>query len=105
MRKEVPEIGWGEFEVLKTGDTAVLGVRYDWRNNSVLFLHNLAEDPREIEFLPGIKGEAGERLVNLLTADHSQARKNGKHSVCLEGYGYRWYRVGGLDYLLKRTDF
>jgi maltose alpha-D-glucosyltransferase/alpha-amylase len=22
----------------------------------------------------------------------------------LEGYGYRWYRVGGLDYLLKRSD-
>jgi maltose alpha-D-glucosyltransferase / alpha-amylase len=22
----------------------------------------------------------------------------------MEGYGYRWYRLGGLDYLLKRTD-
>jgi maltose alpha-D-glucosyltransferase/alpha-amylase len=22
----------------------------------------------------------------------------------LEGYGYRWYRIGGLDYLLRRTD-
>ena len=22
----------------------------------------------------------------------------------LEAYGYRWYRVGGLDYLLKRSD-
>jgi maltose alpha-D-glucosyltransferase / alpha-amylase len=21
-----------------------------------------------------------------------------------EAYGYRWYRVGGLDYLPKRTD-
>jgi maltose alpha-D-glucosyltransferase/alpha-amylase len=21
-----------------------------------------------------------------------------------EGYGYRWHRVGGLDYLLKRSD-
>lgn len=105
MRKEVPEVGWGEFEVLKTGDPAVLGVRYDWRNNSVLFLHNFAKDPREIEFLTGIKGETGDRLVNLLTADHSRAGENGKHRVCLEGYGYRWYRVGGLDYLLKRTEF
>ena len=73
MRKEVPEVGWGEFEVLKTGDPAVLGVRYDWRNNSVLFLHNFAKDPREIEFLTGIKGETGDSLVNLLTADHSRA--------------------------------
>jgi maltose alpha-D-glucosyltransferase/alpha-amylase len=105
MRKEVPEIGWGDFEIVKTGDTAVLGVRYDWRNNSVLFLHNLAQEPREIEFRTGIKGKDGAYLINLLTADHSQVGKNGKHRVYLEGFGYHWYRVGGLDYLLKRTEF
>lgn len=27
-----------------------------------------------------------------------------RHTLLLEGYGYRWYRVGGLDYLLKRSD-
>jgi maltose alpha-D-glucosyltransferase / alpha-amylase len=105
MRKEVPEIGWGDFEILKTGDWAVFGIRYDWRNNSVLFLHNLAHEPREVEFSVGIKGEAGKLLVNLLGQDHSRAGDNGRHRVCLEGYGYRWYRVGGLDYLLKRTEF
>jgi maltose alpha-D-glucosyltransferase/alpha-amylase len=105
MRKEVPEIGWGDFEIVKTGDRAVLGVRYDWRNNSVLFLHNLAREPREIEFHTGIKGKGGAHLINLLTVDHSQAGKNGKHRVCLEGYGYHWYRLGGLDYLLKRSEF
>ena len=25
-------------------------------------------------------------------------------SLVIEGYGYRWYRVGGLDYLLRRTE-
>jgi maltose alpha-D-glucosyltransferase/alpha-amylase len=104
MRKEVPEVGWGRFKTVNTGDDAVLGVRYDWRNNSVLFLHNLASDPREISFATGLKGPEGDMLVNLLTSDHSQARQNGKHCVCLEAYGYRWYRVGGLDYLLKRTE-
>ena len=105
MRKEVPEIGWGDFEFIKTGDTAVLGLRYDWRNNSTLFLHNFAQEPREIEFSTGLKGEVGGMLINLLSPDHSRAEKNGKHRVCLEGYGYRWYRVGGLDYLLKRAEF
>jgi maltose alpha-D-glucosyltransferase/alpha-amylase len=105
MRKEVPEIGWGQFAVLKTGDNAVLGLRYDWRNNSVLFLHNLADEPREIEFSTGLKGEVGRRLINLLGNDHSTAGRNGKHRVCLEAYGYRWYRVGGLDYLLKRSEY
>ena len=42
MRKEVPEIGWGDFSILGTGKPEVLALRYDWRNNSVLFVHNLS---------------------------------------------------------------
>jgi maltose alpha-D-glucosyltransferase/alpha-amylase len=102
MRKEVPEVGWGDFKVLNSGDTAVLALRYDWRNNTVLFLHNFADEPREIAFSIGVEGTGD--LINLLTSEHSKARK-GKHCVCLEAYGYRWYRVGGLDYLLKRSEF
>ncbi|GAC1502012.1 MAG: alpha-amylase family protein [Bradyrhizobium sp.] len=104
MRKEVPEIGWGDFKVIATRDPAVLIIRYDWRNNSVLFVHNLDEKPREISFATGLAGEAGKLLINLLSEDHSQADGRGKHKLLLEAYGYRWYRVGGLDYLLKRSD-
>jgi maltose alpha-D-glucosyltransferase/alpha-amylase len=104
MRKEVPEVGWGDFEVLNTGTNAVLGMRYDWRNNSVLFLHNLDARPREISFSAGLKDDQGKLLVNLLTDDHSRAGERGRHEVLLEPYGYRWYRVGGLDYLLKRSE-
>ncbi|MGN6572118.1 MAG: alpha-amylase family protein [Pseudolabrys sp.] len=104
MRKEVPEVGWGDFEALDTGDDAVLALRYDWRNNSVLFLHNLAPEPREIAFGVHLTDGRGDLLVNLLSNDHSRADGRHRHNVCLEGYGYRWYRVGGLDYLLKRSD-
>lgn len=104
MRKEVPEIGWGDFTVIPTRDPAVFIIRYDWRNNSVLFMHNLDEKPREIAFSAGLPGDAGEHLINLLAEDHSHADKRGQHRVVLEPYGYRWYRVGGLDYLLKRSD-
>ena len=104
MRKEVPEVGWGDFEVLDAGTPSVLAMRYDWRNNSVLFLHNLDARPREISFRTGLEAGAGDLLVNLLTDDHSRAARDGRHNVLLEPYGYRWYRVGGLDYLLKRTD-
>jgi maltose alpha-D-glucosyltransferase/alpha-amylase len=103
MRKEVPEIGWGDFEVIATRDPAVLVMRYDWRNNSVLFVHNLDSKPHEITFATGIPGDAGKQLVNLLTDDHSHS-ESGKHRLLLEAYGYRWYRIGGLDYLLKRSD-
>ena len=107
MRKEVPEIGWGDFTVIPAGDPAVLVMRYDWRNNWVLFVHNFDAKPREIAFSVGLKGEDAEHgklLVNLLAEDHSRADDSGKHRLIIEAYGYRWYRVGGLDYLLRRTE-
>jgi maltose alpha-D-glucosyltransferase/alpha-amylase len=79
--------------VIATRDPAVLTIRYDWRNNSVLFVHNLDERSREIAFSAGLSDDAGKRLVNLLSEDHSQANETGKHTLVLEPYGYRWYRV------------
>jgi maltose alpha-D-glucosyltransferase/alpha-amylase len=107
MRKEVPEVGWGDFAVIPTRDPAVLVMRYDWRNNSVLFVHNLDAKPRGVAFSVGLDGDnagQGKHLVNLLAEDHSQAGEDGKHRLVIEAYGYRWYRVGGLDYLLRRSD-
>jgi hypothetical protein len=82
MRKEVPEIGWGEFAIVPNRDSAVLIIRYDWRNNSVLFIHNLDSKPREIAFSTGPIGEGaatGRLLVNLLSDDHSRTDKHGRH--------------------------
>ena len=103
MRKEVPEIGWGDFEPLRTGTPEVMAIRYDWRNNSVVVVHNLSGVQREVWFQLGLKDPESVPLVNLLSNDHSVADESGKHSCVLEPYGYRWYRVGGLDYLLKRS--
>jgi maltose alpha-D-glucosyltransferase/alpha-amylase len=68
-------------------------------------MHNLASEPREVEFATGLKEGSDDRLISLLSDDHSSRLPDGKHRVCLEGYGYRWYRIGGLDYLLKRSEF
>jgi maltose alpha-D-glucosyltransferase/alpha-amylase len=102
MRKEVPEVGWGDFSIIPTGKPEVLAIRYDWRNNSVLFVHNLSAVPTEIKFGPAAKVDG--QLVNLLANDHSTPDASGRHRILLEPYGYRWFRVGGLDYLLKRTE-
>ena len=103
MRKEVPEIGWGDFEIVDTGDSRVIAVRYNWRNNSVLCVHNLGGDTREVTLHLG--DLAGRKLINLLTQDHSDADGRGRHHIILEPYGYRWYRIGGLGYLLDRTSY
>jgi maltose alpha-D-glucosyltransferase/alpha-amylase len=104
MRKEVPEVGWGDFVVIPMRNPAVLVMRYDWRNNSVLFVHNFDPEPHEIAFATGVQGEHGDLLVNLLGTEHSKPGDDGKHHLVIEGWGYRWYRVGGLDYLLRRRD-
>ena len=102
MRAEVPEIGWGDYMVLDVGDDAVLGLRYDWRNNGVLFLHNLALEPREIRLRVEQDGEP-QPLTNLIGEDGMKPDEEGAHSILMEPYGYRWYRIGGLDYLLRRS--
>jgi maltose alpha-D-glucosyltransferase/alpha-amylase len=107
MRKEVPEVGWGDFTVIPTRDPSVLAMRYDWRNNWVFFVHNLDAKPHEVTFSVGLDGEnfeQGKLLINLLAEDHSHADDSGKHRMVIEAYGYPWYRVGGLDYLLRRTE-
>jgi maltose alpha-D-glucosyltransferase/alpha-amylase len=103
MRKEVPEIGWGNFSFVPTGTPNVLAMRYEWRNNSVLCVHNLSAEPREVRIKLAANDEAGCPLVNLLSDEHSYPEKAGVHRILLEAYGYRWYRVCGLDYLLKRS--
>ena len=103
MRKEVPEIGWGDFRFVSTGTEAVLAMAYEWRNNAVLCVHNLEGAPREIGMTLEHNGESCV-LVNLLSGDHSEPNKKGRHAILMEAYGYRWFRVCGLDYLLKRDE-
>jgi maltose alpha-D-glucosyltransferase / alpha-amylase len=102
MRKEAPEIGWGEFSILQTRTPEVLAIRYDWRNNSVLVVHNFSAIPREIRLKVGTEDSG--LLVNLLSGENSGADASGEHCLLLEPYGYRWFRVGGLDYILKRSS-
>jgi maltose alpha-D-glucosyltransferase / alpha-amylase len=93
MRKEVPEIGWGDFTFILTRMPEVLIMRYEWRNNAVLFVHNLSLEPREVRFSLCGKGEDGCALVNLLSQDHSHPEDGDRHCILLEPYGYRWYRI------------
>jgi len=84
--------------VLPLDDNAVLMLRYTWRGNAVLFLHNLCDAPVEVDFA----GPA--QLTNVLSEDHSRPDERGRHQVMLEPYGYRWFREGGLGYILDREE-
>jgi maltose alpha-D-glucosyltransferase / alpha-amylase len=103
LRKECPELGWGSYKVLKTGDPSVLGIQFEWRNNALVILHNFHEKPKSISL--EVDRPDGGRLINLLIGEHSQAGPNGKHTIVLEGYAYRWFRVGDLSYVIKREKY
>jgi maltose alpha-D-glucosyltransferase/alpha-amylase len=102
MRKEVPEFGWGDFRVVDTGHSSVLALHYTWRNNEVMAIHNLRDEVIEIELR--LPGAAGKKLISLFDHEHSEADQRGRHRLVLEPYGYLWYRMGGLGYLLDRSD-
>src|SRR6202000_3242435 len=72
MRKETPEIGWGDFSFISAQATDILIMRYEWRDNSVIIVHNLSPFPREVSFSVGTGPKQDCSLINLLSDDHSQ---------------------------------
>src|SRR5688572_25482376 len=101
LRKECPEIGWGGWEVLNTRSPHVLALCFDWRGNAVVVIHNFDEKPQEVKL--SIKRPRSECLVNLLSEGESRADSRAFQRIALEAFGYRWFRVGDLNYAHRRT--
>ncbi|SDM20229.1 maltose alpha-D-glucosyltransferase/ alpha-amylase [Catalinimonas alkaloidigena] len=101
LRKQCPEIGWGEWQLLDTKVPTVLAMRYEWRGNALLLLHNFDQRAREVRLT--LPDETGETLVNLLEEETCTAEADGAHLIILEGYGYRWFRIGDLRHVLRRS--
>ena len=100
LRKECPEVGWGEWEIVPTRTPHVLALLYRWRGNALVCVHNFDSRPREVSLR--LEVERGNRLADLIAEDESRADERGVHRLALDAYGYRWYRVGGLGYALDR---
>jgi maltose alpha-D-glucosyltransferase/alpha-amylase len=101
-RKECPEISWGSFSVLRTNAPEVLALRYDWRDTSLLTLHNFAGKAQKLKLRVGTKRD--DTLVDVFDAHHSRRGNDGTHQIKLEPYAWRWYRVGSIDNTLHLSD-
>jgi maltose alpha-D-glucosyltransferase/alpha-amylase len=101
-RKECPEISWGDFVVMRTNQPEVLAMRYDWRNTSLVTVHNFSSSKRSIKLTVDCDG--GGTLVEVFGDKNSQAHSDGAHRITLDGYGWRWFRVGAPDNALNRSD-
>lgn len=95
-RRETPEIGWGEWAVLDAGDDAVLAHRCDWEGRCFLAVHNLSDEPRQIEL--HLEGEGELAVIDLLDTDGTPTPlDDGRLPLTLEGYGYRWMSLRPED--------
>ena len=101
-RKECPEISWGNFVVLRTNAPEVLAIRFDWRNTSLLTLHNFSSAKQNVKIKVDCPND--KLLVEVFDGRHSNAHNDGSHRVAMEGYAWRWFRVGAPDNALGRSD-
>lgn len=102
MRKKVPEVGWGDFAVVPTENDASwsCATRGETTGSCSCTISTLSYRWYRLRLdCRTIRRRKGRQPINLLSEDHSRADKGGRHLLVIEGYGYRWYRVGGLDYL------
>ncbi|MEV4314860.1 alpha-amylase family protein [Actinocrispum sp. NPDC049592] len=89
--RDCPELAWGEFEVLDTGAPAVLAHRCHIDGQSVVAVHNLADEDIEIQLVyDGLDGV----LTDLLVDGTTKVSADGKATIRLGRYGCRWLRVG-----------
>jgi maltose alpha-D-glucosyltransferase/alpha-amylase len=102
VRKECPEISWGNFVVLRTNVPEVLAIRYDWRNTSLVTLHNFSNAKQTVKLKVDTPTDG--LLVEVFDGHHSKAQNDGLHRVPMDPHAWRWYRVGGADNALDRSD-
>jgi maltose alpha-D-glucosyltransferase / alpha-amylase len=99
MRRECPEISWGDWKILKTDQPGVLVMRYEWDDHTLVTLHNFTAKPCAVVLdRAAVGGDTGTgELVDLLATNDSRADENGRYVVELQPYDYRWLRAGGID--------
>lgn len=94
LRKELPEIGWADYELLDAPEGA-LALLYQWRGAVSLIAHNFGERELEWEIShPALQRDS--ELICLYTNKPCPRTDKGVR-LKLGGRSYGWYKLGGLD--------
>ncbi len=94
VRRECPELGWGDWEILDLGDSRVLGLAYRWRDGRIITLHNLSADAVRVRLPEDSETEdAGE--IHQMFGDAPGDPGAPGEEIEIGGYGYSWLRLVG----------
>ena len=94
MRRQSPEIGRGEFDLLETDDPGVLAHRCDWEEGTIVAMHNLASRPCTVDLRDGL--ELPSPFIEIFGNRTYEGKLRALENIELDGYGYRWFRCGGV---------
>jgi maltose alpha-D-glucosyltransferase/alpha-amylase len=93
-RRECGEIGVGKSKVLRTGDDAVLGLRFDVPDSTIVVYNNLSRQRRTIDIDIGADEV---RTATDLFNDRQYEPLDPRHPrMKIDGLGYRWLRLRGI---------
>ncbi|NEU58401.1 alpha-amylase family protein [Halorussus sp. MSC15.2] len=88
LRKQNPEVGWGEFDLVETTPPGVMVHRCTWDGRSVVAVHNLADEETTVSFeLPETT-----QLVDMFADRDYEPLDGTTHEFAVSPYGYRWLR-------------
>ena len=94
VRRETSEIGTAPWTIVPTGDDAVFGIRYDAADSAILVLTNLS--PRRRTVTLELSERDAHTATDLLGDRVYEPLAPGTARVRIDGYGYRWLRLGGI---------
>ncbi|WP_228466736.1 alpha-amylase family protein [Adhaeribacter swui] len=91
IRKECPEIGLGDWQIVDAGVPEVLVIRYNYQGKSVLMAHNFSKEAKQIE-IP--QQSESEKELFSLTHHNKVVANTAGFTLNLDGYEYNWLRAG-----------
>jgi glycosidase len=89
--RDCPELGWGDFQVVRQPRREVLAHQCTWQGSSTVALHNLSPHPVTTQL--ELDTDHSVRLDDLFDQTSVETGPRGAVELGLEGYGHRWLRL------------
>ncbi|YCK34090.1 alpha-amylase family protein [Actinomadura sp. ATCC 39365] len=89
--RECPELAWGQYTVLDTGDDAIFSHRCDADGATVVVAHNLCDTAKDVDLR--LDGLENCDLTDLLVDGTIKVSADGTAKLALGPHGCRWLRA------------
>ena len=91
LRKECPEIGWGDCSILPTRTSSTFAIAHHWRGNMLVCVNNFSDQLHAVKLRLG--DESRQPLINLIDDSSIAPDRHHAYELTVEPYGHRWYRL------------